>query len=632
MVLASTHWYPVPLVQMKKSAVGLGVVCLDEKIILCCRSSEANTLFEVYSSVDGINFESISPKARISEKKKPENIADCSDFSLAKLGKIYFLSYLHRAKGKSSLNCAYSLDLINWQKIGRLNSLSEPGRLLADFLHHGNFVFYYGSRYLDVALSSNLETWHDTTGPMIKLPGNVDGKFHLKISHLSVTPQGILAFYFLTDTRSSHHRTSIRSLVFDKYNPKTVIPATEQLIWRQPENVIKDKLDPIDLTFRQNRLLSYWHSKNGLVVLDHADFQPSQKRSRRFSLPLLGRLPHNPIMSPKPENDWESVAVFNPTAVLLDGKVHLLYRAIGNDNVSVIGYACSKDGLHIDERLNKPVFASTCLKSPDLSIPPATYASGGGIAGTRGGTEDPRLTRIGDHLFLFYTDYNGWDSVRIAFTSISVTDFLNRDWNWSDPVVISPPGVSSKNACILPEKIKGKYVIFHRLHLGSKVRPNILIDFVDDLKFSDKWLEGHHQINTRPGYWDSLKVGLGAPPIKTKYGWLMIYQGVGEDDSSRYKMGAMLLDINDPAKVIHRCEEPIMGPDEAYENYGCKFGVIYPCGAVIKKDQLLVYYGGSDTYSCLAAAPINRFLNQLKWGGRPKLQPLVTNLNLSVSK
>jgi predicted GH43/DUF377 family glycosyl hydrolase len=195
----------------------------------------------------------------------------------------------------------------------------------------------------------------------------------------------------------------------------------------------------------------------------------------------------------------------------------------------------------------------------------------------------------------------------VALSSIHINDFLAKNWQWKKPVLISPPGVVDKNACILPERIDSKYVIFHRIY------PNILIDFVDDLDYdgTTRWLKGEFKIRPRASYWDSRKIGAGAPPIKTKDGWLLIYHGVGERDPGRYKIGAMLLDRKDPTRVLSRSEEPILEPQVWYENEGWKSGVIYPCGAVVIKDRLLVYYGGADKVACVASAKLDELLDHL---------------------
>ena len=326
----------------------------------------------------------------------------------------------------------------------------------------------------------------------------------------------------------------------------------------------------------------------------------------------LERFAGNPILSPDFSHRWETKGVFNPAAIYENGKVHLLYRAIGDSDVSVLGYASSIDGLHIDQRLDKPAyipresFEGVNPASPYIPEPHGIYVSGGG--GT-GGCEDPRLTRIGNRVYMTYVGYDGHSHPRVALSSININDFLAHRWNWKKPVLISPPYIVDKNACILPERINGKYVIFHR------VFPNILIDFVDDLDFDGKsrFLIGQYKIPTRAlsSDWDSLKVGCGPPPLKTKDGRLLIYQAVGSSDESRYKIGAMLLDLKDPTKVLARTRNPILEPVAVYENEGFKAGVVYPCGAVIINERLFVYYGGADTVVCVATAKLNNFLEEL---------------------
>jgi len=326
----------------------------------------------------------------------------------------------------------------------------------------------------------------------------------------------------------------------------------------------------------------------------------------------LERFDGNPILKPDAKHLWETKAVFNPAAIYEGGKVHILYRAIGDTDVSVLGYASSVDGLHIEERPDKPVyvprepFEGANPSQPYVSGSPGIYISGGG---GMGGCEDPRLTKIDDRVYITYVAYDGHSPPRVALSSIHIDDFLHKKWNWKKPVLISPPYKVDKNACILPEKIKGKYVIFHRIF------PNILIDFVDDLEFDGKtrWLEGQYKIPIRSlgSDWDSLKVGCGPPPLKTRDGWLLIYQAVCRRDESRYKMGAMLLDLKDPTKVLARSRNPILEPVASYENEGWKAGVVYPCGAVVIDDRLFVYYGGADMVVCVASTKLAHFVEQL---------------------
>lgn len=340
----------------------------------------------------------------------------------------------------------------------------------------------------------------------------------------------------------------------------------------------------------------------------------------QYEAPQINRHENNPILSPNPDNYWESKATFNPAAIYEDGKVHLVYRAIGDSDTSVLGYATSTDGINIDDRHTEPMLVP---RAPFEGRFPgqnrgtrytAGYMSGGG---GYGGCEDPRITKIDNKMYLTYVAYDGWSAPRVAMTSIPVDDFLSHNWDeWTDPVLISKPGEVNKNACILPEKVDGKYVIFHRVY------PDILLDYVDDLNFDgeSKWLQTQKRIKPRKTFWDSRKVGIGATPVNTDRGWLLIYQAVGNQDPGRYKIGAMLLDKKNPARVIARSKKPILEPQEHYENNGWKYGVVYPCGAVAKDDELFVYYGGSDMVTCVASANLNTFLNQLTSTEEPTFQ------------
>lgn len=324
----------------------------------------------------------------------------------------------------------------------------------------------------------------------------------------------------------------------------------------------------------------------------------------------LHRFEGNPIIRPRPEHAWESRATFNPAAIYEGGKVHILYRAIGDSDTSVLGYASSSEGFEIQERLNWPVyiprepFEGAAVSVTEPSPITWSYTSGGG---GYGGCEDPRLTRLDDRIFMTYVAYDGRSGPRAALSWIKAQDFLDKIWRWSKPVLISPPGLVNKNISILPEKINGKYVIFHRIF------PDIYINMVDDLDFDGqtKWLTSQFKIRSRPDSWDSRKIGAGPPPIKTEEGWLLIYHGVDESDEYRYKIGAMLLDLDDPTKVIARCKEPVLSPEAWYENEGLKYGVIYPCGAVVLKGRLIVYYGSADKFVSAAWASLDEFIERL---------------------
>jgi predicted GH43/DUF377 family glycosyl hydrolase len=336
---------------------------------------------------------------------------------------------------------------------------------------------------------------------------------------------------------------------------------------------------------------------------------------KKKSLLELKRSEKNPILEPEANLYWESKAAFNPSAIYHDGKVHVIYRAIGDSDISVLGYVNSGDGYHFDKNSKKLAYYSKNKQAVKKEIDPKIlYSSGGGWGG---GCEDPRLTLLGNCVYMIYTLFDGWGSLRIAFTSINLDDFVNRRFNWKEPVLISPPGEVHKNWVLFPEKIKGKYAILHSF------APKIMIDYFDSLDELDgkKFIRSN---NKRPvdtsRTWDSWFRGVGPSPIKTKYGWLVIYHAMDHRNPDRYRIGAMILDMKDPTKVLYRSNEPILEPEEWYENEGYKSGVIYSCGAVVKDGQLFVYYGGADKVSCVATADLKKFLDELVHSGKSKLQ------------
>ncbi len=339
----------------------------------------------------------------------------------------------------------------------------------------------------------------------------------------------------------------------------------------------------------------------------------SRKKSARIGikekLSLFKKIKGNPIISPRKENGWEAWQTFNPAAILLKNKIHFLYRAIGSDGVSRLGYAASSDGFIINERLQHPIYEHP---SERRSFNIFSYFSGG----SWGGVEDPRITQVDeeDVLHMTYTACDGGE-LRVGLTSIKVDDFLRKKWKWKTPALISPPGEIHKNWVIFPEKINGKYAILH------SVNPEILVAYVDNLIFdASAYIESYHGGGIqKKGCWDKWVRGAGPPPIKTKDGWLLFYHAM-DNDWGKYKVGAMLLDLNDPTKILHRSKEPVLEPNQFYENNGFKAGVVYASGAVVKDGNLLVYYGGADNYVCVAHANLNKFLDALQKEQQPKLK------------
>lgn len=328
-------------------------------------------------------------------------------------------------------------------------------------------------------------------------------------------------------------------------------------------------------------------------------------REVRKSLTFL-RMRENPLLIPRPEHWWESEAVFNPGAVVHNGKVHLFYRALGQDGISRIGYALSHDGINF-ERFPHPVFEPT-MSPPDprrLSYAPLTYntdiyASGGGW----GGSEDPRAVKLEEELYMSFSMFEGWDSIRVALTSLPLQNLEKKVWSWKRPLRISPKGETHKNWVLFPEKIGDRFAVLHAL------TPNVLVEYVDSLEELERNpIRSNNRRGGRKGAWDSFVRGAAAPPIKTSEGWLLFYHAMDESHFG-YKLGAMLLDLKDPTKIVYRSSYAVLEPKEWYENEW-KQGVIYASGAVVLGGDLIIYYGGGDKHVAAARANLRDFLRRL---------------------
>ncbi|MDO8729125.1 MAG: hypothetical protein Q7K26_04540 [bacterium] len=305
------------------------------------------------------------------------------------------------------------------------------------------------------------------------------------------------------------------------------------------------------------------------------------------------RLEGNPIIVPIENHPWESKATFNPAAIDLGHRVHILYRALSNDNTSTIGYALSVDGTHITERIGEPVY-----------IPREDFETKK-IEGGNSGCEDPRLTKIGTNLYMCYTAFDGIGPPRVAVTSIGVKDFLSHRWKWKKPEIITPNDVDDKDACVFPEKVGGKFLILHRI--GT----DICADFLKSLDFKKETVNKCIKIfGPRSGMWDSTKVGIAAPPIRTKKGWILLYHAVSNRHHT-YRVGAVLLDLKDPTTVLSRSTDPIFEPEELYEKEGIVNNVVFPCGMVVRDGLLYIYYGGADKVVGIATMALDILVGAL---------------------
>ncbi len=297
----------------------------------------------------------------------------------------------------------------------------------------------------------------------------------------------------------------------------------------------------------------------------------------------------NPIL--KPENwPYPVNSVFNPGAVLFDGKTLLLVRVEDKKGFSHLVVVKSVDG-----RTNWQIETQNILY-PDEKIGELIY-----------GLEDPRIVYLEDrkeYAITYVSFSQGGPLVSLALTK----DF--QHFHRFGPLL--PP--EDKDAALFPKTFNNHYFLIHRPIIRGEA--HIWLCSSPDLKH---W--GHHQVllPTRPGWWDTHRVGLGPQPIETPHGWLLIYHGVRFTASgSIYRVGAALLDKDNPQRVIRRCEEWLFGPKAFYENFGNVPGVVFPTGAIVdsKTGELRLYYGAADTSVCLAVGKISEICDYLNSCGK----------------
>ncbi len=286
------------------------------------------------------------------------------------------------------------------------------------------------------------------------------------------------------------------------------------------------------------------------------------------------RYPGNPILLPNPWHHWEALNVFNAAVVQHNGLFHMLYRAQGVHYKSSIGYAVSVDGLDWS-RLDKPVL------------------SYGGPFETRG-VEDPRITMLDGTFYMTYTGY----SEHGTRASLARSDNLIH---WERMGVVLPDE-DNKDHALFPDRVGGRYCMFHRRE------PDIWLAYSDDLLH---WEDHRRVFGPRSG-WESRKVGISGPPLKTDEGWLLVYHGV--DDEMFYRQGVALLDLDDPTRVLSRPADFVLEPREPWEHVGDVPHVVFSCATLQVGDELWIYYGGADRVIGQASCPMDEVMAFLRAG------------------
>lgn len=346
---------------------------------------------------------------------------------------------------------------------------------------------------------------------------------------------------------------------------------------------------------------------------------------------LVSRFNANPLLSPKdikPSREGlEVVCLLNPGAFVFNNKTWLIVRVAErpkqtnglisfpvlqpDGEIEIIKIQKSEiDALHSDERVirfREKDYLTTlshlrllCSDDGIKFYEPAGYPPLMGKGNLQNfGIEDCRVSKINNTYYLTFTS--------VSENGVGVGLKITEDWkNFVSHDMIIPP--HNKDCAIFENKINGTYYALHR---PSSV--NIGGNYIWLASSPDAVHWGNHRciIKTRENSWDSERVGAGAAPIKTSKGWLEIYHGANK--KNQYCLGAFLMDLNDPSKIIARSSQPIMMPTAEYERCGFFGNVVFTNGHIIQPngDTVTIYYGASDEYVCAANVSINEILSSL---------------------
>jgi len=294
------------------------------------------------------------------------------------------------------------------------------------------------------------------------------------------------------------------------------------------------------------------------------------------------RFPRNPILT-RDDIPYPCNAVFNAAACRFQGKYILVLRVEDLKGHSHLTLAESTDGMHFEVHPDPWV-------TPSPNPPYEIYE--------RYGLEDPRITQIGDVYYLVYTAYGPHGPrVGIGYT---------KDFEGFERICLATE-VDNKDAALFPEKINGHYVMINRPSGMGGTRGSIWISYSPDLIY---WGRSRVLLIPEPG-WGGKKLGISTPPIKTEEGWLILYHGIRETAAGRlYRIGVMLLDLENPEHIVARSPSFIFGPEEPYERTGDVPNVVFPCGWIVEPDNTVkMYYGAADTCIGLAETRLDDLIH-----------------------
>ena len=295
---------------------------------------------------------------------------------------------------------------------------------------------------------------------------------------------------------------------------------------------------------------------------------------------LLHRYEGNPVLT-LDDIPYRCNAVFNGSPVKIGEEYLILLRIEGQQGFSFFSIARGNDGLHF-----------TLDAEPWMM--PATEGEWG--IWEEHGIEDPRITYLEGMYWIMYTAVGRFGHyIALAKTPDFVT--------FERVAIISEPG--NKDGVLFPAKINGLYARLDR-PIGEGVGA-IWVSYSPDMI---NWGKSECVFRPRSRYWDSYRIGASAPPILTDHGWLEIYHGVKMTSAGPiYRIGTIMLDRDDPARIVGQCLPPLLSPREDYERIGDVGNVVFACGAIVEDDgEVKVYYGAADTSICIATASLDNII------------------------